>query len=336
MKKIVVTRLQNLGDSVMATPILHGLKKLHPVAKLIFITRPEGVPPVARLPFVDQVLVFPDKKTFAAQWAALKAFKGADIVLHIDTTHRVSVLSWLARAKERVGVKLRRGMYLTDGVDWDKEMDFRFDPINYAGILKQTTGVDIMQEPGWDKYYYSEATTAEKEHVAVLARERHLDLEQPFIAFSMYTGIRAKNWPEQKWQELWAKLREKFRLPAVMTGANPQKLNLGPNVIDFTGVTNPYEFGYLVKKAVLVMSGCSAPIHIARAVGTPMICLYGPTPPGIAVPPEIVAAITSKADCSPCNGYCSGPCKTPFCMDMITVDEVYAAVAKFLTEKGIK
>ena len=53
-------------------------------------------------------------------------------------------------------------------------------------------------------------------------------------------------------------------------------------------------------------------------------------------PTVIVAAITSKATCSPCNGYCSGPCAKPFCMEMITVDEVYAVVKKFLTEKGIK
>jgi ADP-heptose:LPS heptosyltransferase len=336
MKKIVVTRLQNLGDTVMATPILHGIKKMHPEAELIFITRPEGYTPVSRLPFVDKILVFPDKKTMAAQWAAFKAFKGADLAFLIDTTHRISVLSCLAGAKERVGVKMRRGMYLTKGVDWDKDMDFRFDPINYATILKKTTGMDIMQDPQWDKYYFSEATDEEKQHVEALAKERKLDMDKPYIVFSMYTGIRAKNWPESKWKELWAMLAKKYQLPAVMTGANPQKLDLGPNVIDFTGVTNQYEFGYLVKKAALVMSGCSAPIHIARAFGVPMICLYGPTPKGIAAPPEIVAAIESKAECSPCNGYCSGPCAKPFCMDMITVEEVFAAVDKFLQKQGIK
>jgi heptosyltransferase-2 len=336
MKKIVVTRLANTGDSVTVTPILHGLKRLYPEAELIYITRPIGYPPVSRLPFIDKVLVFPDKKTIAAQMAAFKAFKGADVAFLIDTTHRISVLAFLAGAKKRVGIKMRRGKYLTNGVDWDKSMDFRFDVLNYATILKNTTGIDIMQVLHWDKYYYSEATAEEKAHVDALAKERGLDLNKPYIIFSLYTGVRAKNWPEKKWQELWEKLGKKFKVPAVMTGANPQKLNLGTNVIDFTGATNLYEFGYLIKKAALVIGGCSAPIHIARAFGVPMIGVYGPTSMSLGAPPEIVATIESKAECAPCAGHCSGPCEKPFCMDMITVDEVYNAVEKFLLQKGIK
>jgi heptosyltransferase-2 len=335
MQKIVVSRLQNMGDSIMATPILRGLKELYPQAQLIYITRPEGYAPVSRLPYLDEVLVFPDKKTVAAQVAAYKAFKGADLAYLIDTTHRISVLAWLAGAKVRVGMAHKRGKYLTKAVPWIKEMDYIFDATLFAKILKDTTGIDVMKKPAWHKYDFSKANEAEQKHVQELAQERGLDLTKPYIAFSMYTGIRAKNWPEECWQELWARIGQKYKIPVVMTGMNPKKLNLGKNVIDFTGVTTLYEFGYLVQKASLLTSGCSGPIHVARAFGVPTIGLYGPTPPSVGAPPENIATIVSKAKCAPCNGYYSGPCKEPFCMKMISVDEVYAAVDSFLKQKGI-
>ena len=335
MHKIVVSRLQNMGDSIMATPILRGLKQLYPQARLIYITRPEGYAPVSRLPYVDQVLVFPDKKTLAAQKAAFTAFRNADLAFLIDTTHRISVLAWLAGAKLRVGMAHKRGKYLTRAVPWNKEMDYVFDATLFAQILKDTTGINVMQFPHWDKYDFSEAEAAEKSYVQELAAAKGLNLAKPYLVFSLYTGIRAKNWPEDHWQELWNRIGKEFTVPIVMTGTNPKHLNLGANVLDLTGATNLYEFGYLVQKASLLISGCSGPIHVARAFGVPTIGLYGPTPPSVGAPPENIATIVSKAKCAPCNGYYSGPCQTPFCMGMMTVEEVYTAVAKFLKERGI-
>ena len=335
MNKIVVSRLQNMGDSIMATPILHGIKQLHPEAKLIYITRPAGYAPVSRLPFIDQVIVFPDKKTWTAQREVYEAFKNADIAFLMDNTHRMAVLAFLARAKIRAGMAHKRVRYLNKPVKWTQEMDFVFDPALFAIMLKDTTGLDVRKEKNWDKYYFSAASPQEQQHVQVLARERNLDLNKPYLAFSMYTGIRAKNWPEEYWRQLWERIGQNFKIPVVMTGVNPKKLTLGSNVIDFTGVTTLYEFGYLVQRSSILISGCSGPIHVARAFGVPTIGLYGPTPPTVGAPPENIATIVSEAPCAPCNGYYSGPCAQPFCMGLISVDEVYEAIAKFLQERGL-
>ena len=336
IKKIVVTRLQNMGDIVMTTPILYRLKQLYPAAELIFITRPQAIAVAQRLPFIDQVLAFPDEKPISAQWAAYKAFKGADLAFLMDNTHRIAVLACVAGAKRRVGMTHKRKIYLTDPVPWTREMDFTFDPVTFGTMLKDTTGIDVMTAPGWDKYFFPEATDAEKKHIEQIAQANGLDLTKPYIAFAMYTGGKEKNWPEESWRELWARLGKKYQVQVVHTDSMASKMQMSDNVINLSGKTSIYEYGYLVKRASLVMSGCSGPMHIGRAMGTPTIGLYGPTPPSLGAPPENFATIVSKAHCAPCNGYYSDPCDNPFCMAMITVDEVYAAVEKFLTERNIK
>ncbi len=61
MKKIVISRLDNIGDVVMTTPILYQLKKKYPEAKLIYIVRTVAAPAVDRLPFIDEVISLPYK-----------------------------------------------------------------------------------------------------------------------------------------------------------------------------------------------------------------------------------------------------------------------------------
>jgi heptosyltransferase-2 len=335
LNKIVVTRLQNLGDIIMTTPILYRLKQMYPQAELIFITRPQAVAAARRLPFINQVLEFPDEKPLSAQWAAFKAFQHADLAYLIDNTHRIAVLAWLAGAKRRVGMTHKRKPFLTDPVDWTREMDLEYDPVTYAKMLKNTTGIDVMTTPDWNKYFFPEATDVEKNKLEQTAKENGLDLAKPYIVFAMYTGGREKDWPEDHWQALWQKVAAKYQVQVVLTGKNPQHLNMGVHVIDLADKTGIYEFGYLIKKASLVMSGCSGPMHIGRAMGTPTLGLYGPTPASLGAPPENIASIKSPAQCAPCNGYYSSPCAHPFCMAMITVDEVYAVIDKFLTERGI-
>ena len=72
MKKIVVSRLDNIGDVVMTTPILYQLKKRFPEAKLICVVRTIAAPAVVRLPFIDEVIALPDKKTLGEQINLIK------------------------------------------------------------------------------------------------------------------------------------------------------------------------------------------------------------------------------------------------------------------------
>ena len=89
--------------------------------------------------------------------------------------------------------------------------------------------------------------------------------------------------------------------------------------------------GYLVKKANLLIAVCSLFVHVAYAMNTPVIGIYGPQPVWRGAPPNIFAAVCSDAECAPCNMLIKGGCycEKPYCMDSITVDKVETEILKF-------
>lgn len=332
MQKIVVTRLDNIGDVVMTTPILYQFKKMYPQAKLIFVVRTVAAPAVDRLPFIDEVIALPDKKTIDEQIHLIKKIWRADLAYLMDYTHRIALLAYLARVKKSIGIAHKRANFLTQPIEWKKEMNYVYDPVMFADLLKKNTGIDVMQEENWDTFHYSEATAGEKDRVARMFAETGHDINKPYIVFSMYTSHTSKDWPEVYWQELWSRIGKISDVNIVLTGDNYKNIKFGSNVIDLSGKTDLYELGYIIKMAKLVVNGCSAPIHIARAFKVPTIGLYGSTPVSKGAPPENVASFATTAPCAPCNGDYSSPCEKPFCMGLIKVDAVYKVIADFLDQ----
>lgn len=330
MKKIVISRLDNIGDVVMTTPILYQLKKKYPEAKLIYIVRTVAAPAVDRLPFIDEVISLPDKKTLIKQIDVIRKMWRADIAYLVDYTHRIALLSYLARVKKSIGIAHKRANLLTHPIKWHKEMDIIYDPVLFAELLKENTGIDIMKEKDWNTFRYSEANSEERARVTGMFAEAGYDIDKPYIVFSMYTSHISKDWPEEYWQDLWMRVGKISDSKIVLTGANPKNIKFGQNVIDLSDRTNLYELGYIIKRAKLVVNGCSAPMHIARAFQVPTIGLYGSTPVTKGAPPENVASFATTAHCAPCNGDYASPCEKPFCMQLIKVDEVYNVVAEFL------
>lgn len=330
MKKIVVSRLDNIGDVVMATPILYQLKKMHPEAKLIYVVRTVAVQAIDRLPFIDEVIALADKKTIGEQINLIKRIWHADLAYLIDYTHRIALLTFLSGVKMRVGIKHNRGNLLTHPIEWEKGIDNTYDPVMFAELLKENTGIDVMQEENWNTFHYSEANAQEKQKMEQLFAAHNIDMAKPYIVFSMYTSHISKNWPEAYWQELWQRVGENYDIPVILTGDNHHKIQFGSNVTDLSGQTDLYELGYVIKQSALVVNGCSAPMHIARAFKVPTIGLYGSTPVSKGAPPENIASFATPASCAPCNGDYSSPCEKPFCMQLIKVEDVYRVVADFL------
>ena len=330
MNKIIVSRLDNIGDVVMTTPILYQLKKMYPKAKLICVVRTVATPVVDRLPFIDEVIALHDKKTISEQINLIKKMWHADLAYLVDYTHRIALLAYLAQVKKSIGVAHKRASLLTNPIKWNKEMDYTYDPLLFARLLEENTGIDVMQEEDWNTFHYSEATVEEKARVERMFAEAGHDINKPYFVFSMYTSHVSKDWPEEYWQELWARVGKVSDITIVLTGANPKNIQFGGNVIDFSGKTDLYELGYIIKRAQLLVNGCSAPMHIARAFKVATIGLYGSTPVSKGAPPENIASFATTAPCAACNGDYSSPCEKPFCMQLIKVDDVYQAVADFL------
>lgn len=140
-------------------------------------------------------------------------------------------------------------------------------------------------------------------------------------------------WPLPNWIKLNARLHD-AGVATVITGA-PSEAELAAAVaneggIDLAGCTDLPTMGGVLKHAQLLVCTDTGPVHIAAAVETPVLGLYGPTRPTQTAPygvPGQVQLIRHDIECSPCYGTPRHKtCSDNRCMQLITVDEVFEAV----------
>lgn len=333
---IIISRLMGIGDTIMLTPLLQGIKRLYPDTKITMVTEYHTLPLTKRMPFIDQALAF--DKNLHDEWYFIKNLWRKDLVYCVDTSYRISLIYALAMIKERIGFPHKRGMYLTKYLQYEPWMDNAYEPFVHAVLFKQATGIDVTKLDNWDKFYYPEVNRDEKSNMDNLMRLNGLK-QHNYIVCSLESDTWQKDWPIDKWLELFNKLNS-LRKKVVILGIKSKRLNdikFPDNVIDFRGETNLIEMGYIVKNANLLIAVSSLFVHVANAFNIPIIGLYGPPPVIRDAPPKnTFALIKTTAECAPCDlliGPSRGHCDAPFCMKSITVDDVFKEVEKFFAEE---
>jgi lipopolysaccharide heptosyltransferase II len=157
----------------------------------------------------------------------------------------------------------------------------------------------------------------------------------------------AKRWPTGHFARLAEQLIEEFNALVVLTGAGGEAQLAGAiqeqchhPLLNLAGKTSLPELTALLSASDLVISGDSGPMHIACAVGTPVISLHGPTDPLLSGPTAMSAdAIVLRKDlwCSPCydaSATAECPFGNPVCMKSLQVDLVFSAARDRLVVSG--
>lgn len=330
-KRIVLSRFGGLGDMVMMSPLLKGIKELYPDTKLTVVGNTNARQLMEAYPFVDEYLTF--DKTTKTSWMLIKKLWRSDIVYLMDTLYRSSIIYALACIKKRIGLPHKRKFWLTDCLKVEPWMNHAFEPVVYAHFLKEATGIDVTTLPHWDTFIYPDARDVDKKHVKELLEPLQ---GKDYIVSSLETGGYAKNWPKDHWITLFNELK-KIGKSVVLIGAESQNytnLDLPDNVVNLIGRTNLLEVGEIIKNAELVINGCSFPVHVANAFNTPVIGLYGSQPVWRGAPQRIYKAITSPVKCAGCDLLFNGPgwCEKPVCMKQIPPVEAVKCVKQFYDE----
>ncbi len=321
MNRILVTRIGGIGDVVMTTAVIAGLKELYPNSHIAYLVAPNAVDAVAGLPCVDEVIAF--RKDLKTQLSILKKIWRFDLALHADVTYRPAVLSALARIPVRVGLAHKRRQWLTNPIEWEPCQDSLYDPETVAQWLRTATGIDITKTSGWSALHYAEATPMEEKHVCDMLSAVGVSPGTEYLVAALHASGDAKDWPADKWRTFFEKIRQISSVPIILVGDKPAPADLPVGVFDLACKTNLRELGFIMRRAVFFIGGCSLPMHVARAFHIPSIGLYGPNPVTKGAPPELVAAHATKHACAPCEGYYSGACGHPDCMSSIEPGEVF-------------
>jgi lipopolysaccharide heptosyltransferase II len=184
---------------------------------------------------------------------------------------------------------------------------------------------------------------------AAWADDLHARLDQraaALVAIHPGTGAALKNWLPECWADVAGTLRTSHGAQLVLTGGPGEGATveaiagrLDPRPVTLVGATTLDQLAALYARCDLVVGGDSGPLHLAAAVGTPTVRLYGPTDVrefGPWPPAASHVALTAGLSCQPCRELVAPPCgarEAPACMRALGVEAVVGAAAGVLERR---
>ena len=280
---ILLIQLRRIGDLILTTPAIAALRDKFPEAKISLIVSPavEGLIPA--LSGLDKVFVVHGKLHDLPVWAKL-AFGGFDYCLDFTRNDRSSFLTFLSRARSRITsdhpnlrTKFRARSYnqlVESPVGLLHTVDY------HLGLLKP---LGINDAPRSIKLHLPDSDIGKAQQ---LLGEAGIDGE--YIILHPGSARAEKFWEADRWRKLIDHCLREHQVRCVLTGGNSpleqaqidsiKSLN-SSSLVDLSGKTDLLTLAALVRKARLLVTVDSAPMHFAAAWGTPQVVLFGPTNP---------------------------------------------------------
>jgi lipopolysaccharide heptosyltransferase I len=285
-KNILIIKPSALGDIALALPALSAIKKSFPDARISWLIRPEFAKLLEDHPYIDQLILFDRKflgkswynpKAFAALIKLIKTFRDNkfDAIFDLQGLFRTAAFSWLAGCPNRFGMANARELghiFYTKKIAQDADSLHLVD--YYLKIVKASGAADLKVE-----FLLPEDAEASK-HVRGLLDEKSLGKD--YVIFVPCSAHHDKCWPQERFAELAKKIQQEFSLPVIAIGTaseKPQIDQLGKlsdaNIINMAGDLNLKQLVEILRNAKLVVSNDTGPGHIAAALASPLILLYG-------------------------------------------------------------
>jgi lipopolysaccharide heptosyltransferase II len=354
---ILVIRLDLIGDLVLSLTVVQALKHTYPHAEIDLLATPSSASVVLDDPQLTQIITYdpniwrrPKALFQPKNWRDLQTLLYKLHARHYDLAISVygpwaAILSVISRAKRRVGFgRESYPGFMTDSVPgrhWHPG-DNKHE-VDYCLELARAAGATPTPE---DRIPHLEIDPQSAQEIEQLLHTEGVQDNKPLIACHVSSNNgQSKRWPLTHWATLLDRLICKEDAHIVLTGA-PADLPIVENVIsrmhehpiNLAGKTSLTQLAALLKRANLLISGDSGPIHMAAALGTPIIGFYGPTNPALTGPVSPDATVLrSPIWCSPCyNTIDPADCRfyTTQCMKNILPSQVFAAVQDKLTSEA--
>ena len=173
-----------------------------------------------------------------------------------------------------------------------------------------------------------------RNRVEELLQRNDIDKKGRFVAVSPVALWDTKLWADEKFAALCDRIAEELKVSVIFTGSERGKLEhiqslMKTPSVNLGGKTTLRDLAYLYQRSALLITTDSGPMHIAAAMGTPVIALFGPTDPSRTGPyGKGHVVIRRELSCSPCF---LKKCDSMKCMSGITIEEVFHAVREKLS-----
>lgn len=361
-KRILVIRLDLIGDLVLSLTVVRALKRTYPEAEIDLLAMPASAKVAIFDPNITEIITYdpniwrrPKALLQLKNWREARALWRKMHARHYDLAVSVyanwaAILAVASGAARRVGYG-REGYpgFMTDSVPggipgrWRHyaPLDDKHE-VDYCLELARAAGATLTPADRIPRLYTDEQT---QRSVEQLLSAGGVQPGQPIIACHINSNNgQSKRWPVPYWATLIDRLISKAGAAVVLTGA-PSDLpqieavtqRMREQALNLAGKTSLTQLAALLQRADLLISGDSGPLHMGVACGTPIIGIYGPTNPSLGGPVSPDATILrSGIWCSPCyNARDTADCRfyTTQCMKNILPAQVFEAAQQKLAQK---
>ena len=335
-QRILIIKPSAIGDVVHTLPILNLLRRRWPDSHIAWLVTPACAGLLDGHPQLNEVIRF-ERKAYGRGWRSpsvaldlLRFTRGLrdrrfDLVLDLQGLFRSGWLAAATRAPVRVGFANARELaplFYTHRVP--------VGPPEQHAIERYLTLAEAVGCPRGLVEFVFPTDDADRRHVAGLLPSERYALLLPG------TNWATKRWPVERFAALVRPLKERFGLESVVAGG-PDVAELAEQISGATnlvGRTNLRQLVALLERAALVVANDSGPMHVAAALGRPLVTPFGPTNP-IRTGPyrRMETVIRLDIPCSPCY---SRRCSHQSCLQWLGIEPVLKLAERQMNGEAVR
>ncbi|MFA6078296.1 MAG: lipopolysaccharide heptosyltransferase II [Candidatus Omnitrophota bacterium] len=338
-KNILMVRLDRIGDVLLSTPAIKAVRDAYPESRISFMTRPYDEDVVRGNPYLNDVIIYDkngkEKGLFGNLKFIAEIFKRRyDLAIILHPTFRTHLIVYLSLIPERLGYDKKGAFLLTRKVPHTKqfglkhEIDYTLDLLTYIGI-----------EPKERKLYMP------------VNNESDLKIKDIFSANGIGPGDKvltinpgascpSKRWKPENFAIVADELSDKYGMKVcLISGKEDEQFaaqvaaGMKRKAVNLAGMTTVADIASVLRNSRLFISNDSGPVHIACAVGTPVVAIFGRSDRGLS--PDRWGpsgrndiALHKDAGCEICMAH---NCSLGFkCLQAVTPVEVVASASSLL------
>jgi heptosyltransferase-2/heptosyltransferase-3 len=319
-ERILLIRPDHLGDLLLTTPALHWLRAIRPQAELHVLANAHSAPILEFTAEVDQVLTisfpgFQRGQTFRGTNPYVDAAHVARLLRRISYTTAIILRPdhwWGALVARLAGIPERIGFahplvapFLTRAVAEQPAHAV----MQNAALVAAAAQQPVL--PAQALAFHVQVPPDDTEYVRGYLGEWGVSPSQRVIAIHPGAGTATKQWRIDAWAHTADALMRQYDVRVVFTGSDHElpliraiRALMQQDAIEAAGDTNLGTLAAIYARASLVLGADSGPMHIAAAVGTPTVTLFGPADPAEFAPwgpPNRQVVLTSSIACRPCR-----------------------------------
>jgi lipopolysaccharide heptosyltransferase III len=350
LRNILVIQLGDIGDVVLSTPTIRAFRETYPDARVSVIVRKGYGSLLTGDPHLFEVLEV--TKTRSKLLEASENFRLAgrlrraryDLVFDLRTGDRGAILALLSRAPVKVA-------FGSAGASWRRYVFSRLirgdevkvtPPPAHPGAdqsLRLVAPIGVGTSDSRPKLYVTEQVAAS---VCRLLAAEGLPGDARFITVNPFSRWKYKEWGYGKWVEVLDGVRDRYGLPALVVGAKEEAeaaagiaTRCKPEARSVAGKTTLGELAALLSRSSLHLGVDSAAPHIACAVGTPTVTIFGPSDwRGWTIPDATHRVVDPDDLCVPCHKKGCDHTEVSRCLDNLEMEKVLREAGEALETSG--